>query len=190
MKVIPVLVLGGLVAAGCTPSYFQEGNSTRALLLTGLNDGNALQSDVRTGGTICPDSVLVRVENHAKNPTAPQAGFRDDIVVERYEVRYFRSDGRGVEGVDVPYSISGNLAFEIQGEAGVNFNLEVVRRQAKLEPPLSQLVNGGGSFIVTMFAEVTLHARTTTGVTTNTASGRMQIDFADFAGTETTCPTN
>jgi hypothetical protein len=191
MKVIPVLVLGGLVAAGCTPSYFQEGNSTRALLLTGLNEGNVLESDVRRGGSnICPDTVLVRVENHAKNPTAPQAGFRDDIVVERYEVRYFRSDGRGVEGVDVPYSISGNLAFEIQGEAGVNFNLEVVRRQAKLEPPLSQLVNGGGGFIVTMFAEVTLHARTTTGVTTNTATGRMQIDFSDFAGTETTCPTN
>jgi hypothetical protein len=189
MKVIPVLVLGGLVGAGCTPSYFQNGNSTRALMLTGLNDGNALESDVRTGTNICPDTVKVRVENHAKNPTAPQAGFRDDIVVERYEVHYFRSDGRGVEGVDVPYSISGNISFEIQGEAGLDFNLEVVRRQAKLEPPLSQLVNGGGAFIVTMFAEVTIHARTTTGVTTNTASGRMQIDFADFAGTETTCPT-
>ncbi len=189
MKVIPVLVLGGLVAAGCTPSYFQQGNSTRALMLTGLNDGNTLESDVRTGTNICPDSIPVRVENHAKNPNAPQAGFRDDIVVERYEVHYFRSDGRGVEGVDVPYSISGNIAFEIQAEAGVSFNLEVVRRQAKLEPPLSQLVNGGGAFIVTMFAEVTLHARTTTGVTTNTASGRLQVDFADFAGTDTTCPT-
>jgi hypothetical protein len=93
--------------------------------------------------------------------------------------------------VDVPYSISGNLAFEIQGEAGVNFNLEVVRRQAKLEPPLSQIVGGGGAFVVTMFAEITIHARTTTGVTTNTASGRLQITFADFANDagDTTCPT-
>jgi hypothetical protein len=190
MKVIPVLVLGGLVAAGCTPSYFQNGNSTRALMVTGVNGGNVLRSDVRVGTGICPDTVPVRVENHAKNPTAPVAGFRDDIVVERYEVRYFRSDGRGVEGVDVPYSISGNLAFEIQGEAGVDVNIEVVRRQAKLEPPLSQLVNGGGAFIVTMFAEITLHARTTTGVTTNTATGRLQIDFSDFPGPETTCPTN
>ena len=189
MKVIPVLILGGLVAAGCSPSYFQQGNSPRALLLTGINDGNVLQSDVRQGTNICPDSVPVRVENHAKNPNAPQAGFRDDIVIERYEVHYFRSDGRGVEGVDVPYSISGNLAFEVQEAAGVNVNVEVVRRQAKIEPPLSQLVNGGGAELLTLFAEVTLHARTTTGVTTNTASGRMQIDFADFAGTETTCPT-
>jgi hypothetical protein len=190
MKVIPVLVLGGLVMAGCTPSYFNQGNSTRVLLITGVNDGKVLTSDVRQATTICPDSVTVRVENHAKNPTAPTAGFRDDIVIERYEVRYLRSDGRGVQGVDVPYSISGNLAFEVIGESDGNVPVEVVRRQAKLEPPLSQLVNAGGAFIVTMFAEITLHARTTTGVATNTATGRLQIDFADFVGTATTCPTS
>ncbi len=188
MKVIPVLVLGGLVVAGCTPSYFNQGESTRALLITGVNGGNVLESDVRTGGDICTEVVTVRVENHAKNPTAPTAGFRDDIVIERYEVRYFRSDGRGVEGVDVPYSISGNLAFEVQGESDGNVPIEVVRRQAKLEPPLSQLVNNGGAFIVTMFANITLHARTTTGVATNSATGRLQIDFADFAGAATACP--
>jgi len=108
-----------------------------------------LESDVRTGTNICPDVVAVRVENHAKNPNAPSSGFRDDIVIERYEVRYFRSDGRGTEGVDVPFRISGNLAFEIIGEAAENVPIEVVRRQAKLEPPLSQLVDGGGGFIVT-----------------------------------------
>ena len=86
-------------------------------------DGSVLASDVRTGTNICPDSVKVRVENHSKNPAAPQAGFRDDIVVERYEVHYFRSDGRGVEGVDIPYSISGNLASEIQGEADATINI-------------------------------------------------------------------
>ena len=188
MKVIPVLVLGGLVTAGCTPNYFNQGNSTRALLITGVNSGNVLTSDVRQSTNVCPDSVVVRVENHAKNPNAPGAGFRDDIVIERYEVRYFRSDGRGVEGVDVPYSISGNLAFEVIGESDGALPIEVVRRQAKLEPPLSQLVNNGGAFIVTMFAEITLHARTTTGVATNSATGRLQIDFADFVGTDTTCP--
>jgi hypothetical protein len=188
MKVIPVLVLGGLVLAGCTARYGEQGHSTRILLLTGVNEGNVLESDVRRGTNICPDIVPVRVENHAKNPFAPIAGFRDDIVIERFEVRYFRSDGRSVEGVDVPYRISGNLAFEIIGEEAVNVNIEVVRRQAKIEPPISQLVEAGGAWIVTMFAEITLHARTTTGVVTNTATGRLQITFADFAGTETTCP--
>lgn len=190
MKVIPVLILGGLVVAGCSPSYFDQGDSTRVLLVTGVNSGDVLQSDVRQGTNICPDTVGVRVENHAKNPNLQTTGFRGDIVIERYEVRYFRSDGRGTEGVDVPYSISGNLAFEIQEAAGVNVPIEVVRRQAKLEPPLSQLVNGGGAFVVTMFAEITLHARTTTGVATNTATGRLQITFADFEGADSTCSTS
>lgn len=188
MKITPVLVLGAFALAGCVPDYFTEGNATRELLLTAINGGNVLESDVRRGTNICPDTVPVRVENHSRNPNAPAAGFRDDIVIERYEVRYFRSDGRGTPGVDVPFSISGNMAFEIIGEEAVNVNIEVVRRQAKIEPPLSQLVTGGGAFIVTMFAEITLHARTTTGVATNTATGRLQIDFADYAGTDSTCP--
>jgi hypothetical protein len=192
MKVIPVLALGGLVVAGCSTNHADEGNATRVLLLTAVNQGNVLESDVRqanlTESNICPDVVPVRVENHAKNPNAPTAGYRDDIVIERYEVRYYRSDGRGVEGVDVPFRISGSLAFEIIGEEATNVNIEVVRRQAKLEPPVSQLVNGGGAFIVTMFAEITLHARTTTGATTNTATGRLQINFADFLNANTDCP--
>jgi hypothetical protein len=190
MKMIPFVVLGGLAMMSCSTNHADEGNATRVLLVTAVNGGNVLESDVRQSTNICPDMVSLRVENHPKNPNAPIAGYRDDIVIERYEVRYFRSDGRGVEGVDVPYKISGSLAFEVIGGEATTFNVEVVRRQAKIEPPLSQLVNGGGAFIVTMFAEITLHARTTTGATTNAATGRLQIDFADFVGTETACPTN
>jgi hypothetical protein len=190
LRLPAVVALGGLMLAGCSTSYFDQGNATRVLLITGVNAGNVLESDIQiSSGATCPDIVPVRVENHGKNPHAPQGRFSDDIVIERYEVHYFRSDGRGVEGVDVPYSISGNMAFEVQAGAGVNVNVEVVRRQAKLEAPLATLLGGGGARIVTMFADVTLHARTTTGEVTNSASGRLQIDFADFADTNTTCPT-
>ncbi len=190
MKVTPVLVLGALLHAGCVPDYFEQSESTRVLLLTAVNGGNVLSSDVRQDTNICPDIVPVRVENHAKNPTAPATGFREDIVIERYEVRYFRSDGRGTQGVDVPFTISGAIGFEIIGAEATNVNIEVVRRQAKIEPPLSQLIDGGGGFLVTMFAEITLWARTTTGVATNTATGRLQIDFADYANAagDTDCP--
>jgi hypothetical protein len=67
--------------------------------------------------------------------------------------------------------------------------VEVVRRQAKVEPPLASLVGGGGGGIVTMFAEITLQARMTTGQETNTATGRVQIDFADFGDDDEDCPT-
>lgn len=185
-----VLVLGALAASGCVPDWAKQGDSPEVLLMTAINDGSPLDSDVRIStGTVCPDFASLRVENHQKNPLNTDASFRSDIVIERYGVRYFRSDGRSTEGVDVPYAISGNVAQEVQAGASAVLNLEVVRRQAKLEPPLRNLIDFGGGQVVTMFAEVTLHARSTVNQTTNTATARLQIDFADFADTRTSCTT-
>ena len=190
------IVLGALSGTGCVPDWAKNGDAPVVLLMTSVNNGNVLDSDVQisTGG-VCPDAIPLRVENHFKNPLVTVTGFRHDFTIERYEVHYFRSDGRAVEGVDVPYSISGNLALEVIEESTANLNLEVVRRQAKLEPPLRNLQNvggaviGGGNSIITMFAEITLHARTTTGQTTNPVTARLQIDAADFGDTLTACPT-
>lgn len=190
-----VTVLGALVGSGCTPDWAKSGNSQVVLLMTGINDGTPLSSDVRiSSGGVCPDLVPLRLENHFKNPSVTNTGFRHDVTVERYEVHYFRSDGRNTEGLDVPFAITGNVAQEIQEDQAATLNLEVVRRQAKLEPPLMNLQNEGnrlgGAIVVTMFAEVTLHARTTTGEVTNAVSARLQIDFADFGDNLTSCPTS
>lgn len=184
-----VLVLGALAASGCVPDWAQQGESPNVLLVTGINSGTPISSDVRIStGSVCADFVNVRVENHLKNPLNTDASFRSDIVIERYDVRYIRSDGLSTEGVDVPFRITGNVAQEIQASNSAVLNLEVVRRQAKLEPPLRNLAALGGAQVVTMFAEVTLHARSTVQQTTNSATARLQIDFADFADTLTTCP--
>ena len=183
------IVLVALAMTGCVPDWAKDGEAPVVLLMTAINGGDPLTSDMRIStGAVCPDIVSLRLENHFKNPNVTNSGFRHDVVVERYEVHYFRSDGRNTEGVDVPYSITGNVAQEVIEESATTLNLEVVRRQAKLEPPLTNLVVGGGAIIVTMFAEVTLHARTTTGQATNSVSARLQIDFADFADINTTCP--
>jgi len=184
-----VLVLGALAASGCVPDWAQQGESPNVLLVTGINSGTPISSDVRiSNGSVCADFVNVRVENHLKNPLNTDASFRSDIVIERYDVRYIRSDGLSTEGVDVPFRITGNVAQEIQASNAAVLNLEVVRRQAKLEPPLRNLAALGGAQVVTMFAEVTLHARSTVQQTTNSATARLQIDFADFADALTTCP--
>jgi hypothetical protein len=190
VKVCGVVALGALVVGGCTPDWAKNGDSPGVLLMTAINDGNPLDSDVRiSSGGVCPDLTSLRLENHFKNPGITSTGFRHDLTVERYEVHYFRSDGRNVEGVDVPYSITGNVAQEVIEESAATLNLEVVRRQAKLEPPLANLKGSGGALIVTMFAEITLHATTTTGEVLNPVTGRLQIDFADFGDTLTACPT-
>jgi hypothetical protein len=200
MKLLPALTLvtlGGLALTSCNlnPNYANNGNSPILLLITGINGGAQLDSDVVSGegGTpplsfVCPDIVGIRVENKLKNPNLTTIDFRGDIVINRYEVHYFRSDGRGVQGVDVPYSISGNIATEVISGAAVTIPIEVVRRQAKLEPPLIILAAGNsGAPVLTVFAEITLHAVTTIGQTM-TATGRMQIDFSDFGDKLTTCP--
>lgn len=187
-----ILLLAPVIGfGGCTPDWAKNGESQVILLMTGINEGAPLDSDVQIStGTVCPDLVPLRLENHFKNPNIETTGFRHDVTVERYEVHYIRSDGRNQEGVDVPFSITGNVAQEIQEAGAATLNLEVVRRQAKLEPPLRQLRGGGGALIVTMFAVVTVHARTTTGEITNPVTARLQIDFADFGDNDTTCPTN
>lgn len=188
-KLCAVVALGALAMGGCTADWAKNSNSPVDLLMTAINDGNPLDSDVQiSSGGVCPDVVGLRLENHFKSPTLTNTGFRHDLTVERYEVHYFRSDGRNVEGLDVPYAITGNLSQEVQEENTATLNLEVVRRQAKLESPLLNLAGGGGAIVVTMFAEITLHARTTTGDATNSVSGRLQIDFADFGDTLTSCP--
>ena len=188
VKVSAVVALGALAMSGCTPDWAKNGASPVVLLMTSINNGNPLDSDVVIStGFVCPDLVPLRLENHFKNPGLTSSGFRHDFTVERYEVHYFRSDGRGVEGVDVPYAISGNVSKEIIEESADNLSIEVVRRQAKLEPPLLNL-RTGGALIITMFAEITVHARTTTGDATNSVSGRLQIDFANFGDSDTTCP--
>ena len=185
-----LVVLGALAASGCVPDWAKEGDSPEILLMTGINDGSPVTSDVRIStGTVCPDFVPLRLENHQRNPLNTDASFRSDITVERYDVRYFRSDGRSTEGVDVPYRITGYVAQEITAGNSATLNLEIVRRQAKLEPPLRNLADLGGSQVVTMFAEVTVHARSTVLQSTNAVSARVQIDFADFADTQTECTT-
>ncbi len=195
------LAIGALTAMGCVPDWAKRGDSTTVLLMTAINSGTPLSSDVRlSNGVVCPDFTSLRVENHGKNPSGPSTGFRGDMTIERYEVRYIRSDGRNVEGVDVPNRITGALAQEVQEESSTVVNLELVRRQAKLEPPLSNLkapagASGGSdalngapiTSVVTMFAEVTIWARSTILQTTNSVSARIQIDFADYNDTLTAC---
>ena len=186
---ILVTVLVTAAMLGCTPDWAKNGDAPVVLLMTAINDGAPLSSDLflDKSHAVCPDVVPLRVENHFKNPSVTATGFRHDFTIERYEVRYFRADGRNTEGVDVPFRISGNVAQEVIEESAAVLQLEVVRRQAKLELPLSALA-GNNPPVLTVFAEVTLHARTTTGQTTNPVSARLQIDFANFVDTATECP--
>jgi hypothetical protein len=158
------------------------------LVLQSLNGGAQLDSDVRNGEFstfICEDEVDVTVAVQPKNPTlvsAPSAS----VKLDSYEVRYTRTDGRGTEGVDVPYRVTGTLTQVIEMNGAATIPIEVVRRQAKLDPPLNNI---NQTTVLTVNAQVILFGKTIADQRVST-SGWMQIDFADFGDEDTACPSN
>jgi hypothetical protein len=119
-----------------------------------------------------------------KNPNQPVTPVQD-VRLTRYEVSYRRSDGRGVQGVDVPYTISGNMTTTIAAGESVTFSVDLVRHQAKILPPLSNIT---GLQIVTMFADVTLTGATISGATVS-GQGSVQVTFADYGAGTASCET-
>jgi len=181
------LLLGAAGFSACSAGYSTESNAPVLLIIASINGGTPLSSDVFADGAVIADQAQLDIAVRFKNPnieTVPS--IPNAVVIERYEVRYRRSDGRGVEGQDVPYAISGNItaAYDVKVSGTDPLSIEVVRAQAKLEPPLRNLrgilpgTSLGGAYIVTMIADITLHGRTISGKTV-TATGSLQIDFAD-----------
>lgn len=182
-----------LAAGGCVPAYVTGSTAPVNMIIAAITDaegGLVLESDVRKGINsqfICPDYAIVSVAVRNKNPGAPAPNVPVAVIIRSYEVRYFRSDGRAVEGLDVPYRITGHLTFavdaETDGTSGVP--IEVVRRQAKTEPPLNTIFQ---TTVVTMSAEITLYGETIAGQAVS-SRGRLQIDFADYGDDEQDCGT-
>jgi hypothetical protein len=186
---------------GCTPEWASQNAAPYILEIAGINGGSTLNSDV--GFPVTNDDVTMEVNILRKNN---QSGLSTSAVehayLESYEVRYFRTDGRSEEGVDVPFRVTGalgNLRFHTPAagsETALNVPITIVRHQAKVEPPLRNLqldpdsplnangqgtsgANFPGSVILTVVAEVTVYGRTLQGHAMQ-AKGRLNITFADF----------
>jgi len=180
------IALAALVA-GCAPNYVTDSSASVLFLMSAVNDGKVIDVDVRlSNGTICPDYASIVLQVQLKNPGATGANTNlNTVVVNQYQVQYTRSDGRGVPGLDVPYPVAGALTASVVPGADLTLPIEVVRRQAKLEPPLSNIT---GVQIVTMFGHITVYGTTVSGQAV-TASGTVQLDFADYGDTASACPT-
>lgn len=185
---LAAVVAAGLGLSGCTPSYVTGNDGPVNVYIAAINAGRVLDSDVRLGATssvICPDIVDVSVAVRNKNPNGG-INVAQHVLFTSYEVRYFRTDGRGVEGIDVPYRITGSLATEtdVATSGTTDIPIEVVRRQAKLEPPLSAIAQAA---VLTAMAQVTVYGQTIAGNNVS-ATASFQIDFGDYADTASACP--
>lgn len=157
------LIVSGLGAAsGAEPGTF---TATLASDVVTIVDGNS---------TVFSDPAEVRFLLGTKDPgaaTSPQ----NFITVNRYRVRFIRSDGRNVEGVDVPYGFDGAFTATVGGATTAGFTL--VRVQAKEEAPLRAL--GANNSVISTIAEVTFYGQDQTGRAV-TASGQISVNFANW----------
>jgi hypothetical protein len=147
------------------------------------------------------DDAILTVSVFRKNPNVTIINDIEDLILDHFEVRFFRTDGHNTQGVDVPYSISGPLGSSRlfipagKGSTDTTINFTLVRHQAKLEPPLRNLANGpagtqagtspelSASGVITTIAEVTIYARTLNDKGALTAKGQIQVTFGDFPPT-------
>lgn len=202
------LILGGVtMMAGCVPDWARENETGLLMEISNISttaggqggsEGVILLSDVSPDFN---DDATVTVNIYRKNPTVTSTSALEHVRLESYAVRYFRTDGHNVEGVDVPNRITGALnsvrlhtpteTGEIEAAALVT----IVRQQAKHESPLVNLVGNHvvattdmlivpGQFIVTTIAEITIYARQVTTGEPLSATGRVQVTFADFANAQ------
>jgi hypothetical protein len=172
-----------LALVGCGADYVEDSDASVLLILSAINEGTPITSDVRgVGGTIINCSAEVTLAVLVKNPNNPGQPV-ENVLVRRYDVSFTRADGRGVEGVDVPYRFSSAMTATIpRGEEGTVV-VDLVRQQAKLEPPLSNIT---GLQIVDMTAHVTVYGETVSRKAVS-GSGAAAIRFADFADGTPTC---
>ena len=206
MKSLKMLGIVGLAVSmvGCVPDWARE-NETGILMeiagiegrpgVEGIDDGSILMSDVTP---VFNDDALVTVNVYRKNPTVSATSPLEHVRLESYQVRFLRSDGHNVEGVDVPHRITGPLTSvrfhppTDTGEVEAEVVITVVRHQAKVEPPLINLrdflvssTTGlpllSGQGIITTIAEITVYARQVTTGEPLSATGRFQVTFANFA---------
>ena len=183
MRISGVLALAAALAlVGCGDDYVTDSQASVLLVVRSIEDGNPVMSDIISEeNTIVNCDVVVEAEVVVKNPGA-ESTRRDSVTVSSYHVKYTRSDGRDIQGQDVPYEISGPLTATIPPGDSDTFSVTAVRHQAKIEAPLKNIT---GLDLVTMRAEVTIFGETLNGDGV-TGAGSVQITFADYGdGTET-----
>ena len=171
-----------------------ETNSSSILLVENImgqdmedNEANFLQSDVlyqdptTEAETIHADIATATLQTKLLNPLSVTGPSQyNDIMLDRYVVTYFRSDGNNIEGVDVPYSFEGHLSVNIPVDSEVKITFVIVREVAKMEPPLVGLTEGRDVGDLQVHAKVEFFGHDTANKNIK-ATGYLDIFFANYA---------
>ena len=151
-------------ASGAEPGSL--GSTLASDVITVVNGTPTVFSDIGQASL----QLQLKDEGSGSGPSAVNA-----ITITQYHVKFIRSDGRNVQGVDVPFEFDGAVTITIASAGTVSFTL--VRNQSKEEAPLRALRSGGAP--ITTVAEVTFFGHDQNGRDV-TVSGRIEVSFANW----------
>ena len=182
--VLTPIACGELTRQGTAASYLIVEALEAASGAESGEFGGDLESDVVTvvngTDTVFQDvgrvtfSLALKDPGPAGSPSAPSSN--NTITVNRYRVRYIRSDGRNTPGIDVPYGFDGAVTVTVSDRTSATFSL--VRAQAKAEAPLAALANN--PVIISTIADITFYGRDQTGRDVTTMA-RINVHFGNWA---------
>jgi hypothetical protein len=162
-------------ASGASPDRL--GNPVEADVITNVNRTvNGQQVSVPTVfndvGSVTMGLVLKDQSGVANGPSPI-----NQVTIDRYRVSYRRSDGRNIQGVDVPFTFDSAVTFTVPAQGTVTAGFELVRNSAKHEAPLQALQNS--AVILTTIADVTFYGHDQSG-NELAATGSIQVNFGNF----------
>jgi hypothetical protein len=191
-----------LLVAGCG-DVARAGRAPGQVVIESLQGASGAAPD-EFGGTLSSDVITLRTQPAPCTQTSPcptiygdpgqvqmslvlkdqgQPGFPsaasplNAVTFTRYRVEYRRTDGRNVQGVDVPYAFDSGATFTVPASGTVTAAFELVRNNAKMEAPLRELASEFR--ILSTIATVTFYGRDQAGNDV-TAAGNIGVAFGNF----------
>lgn len=182
-----------VIASASCGDMVRQGTSSSYLIVTSLEAASGAD-DTEFGGTVRSDVVTMVEGAQVIYDDPARVGFQlalkdpgsgavpttptpnNFITINRYRVEYIRSDGRNVQGVDVPYAFDSAFTVTVADTAEAGFTL--VRHQAKNEAPLTGLRRT--PVFISTIARVTFYGKDQTGREVS-VTAQIGVNFGDFA---------
>jgi hypothetical protein len=168
-----------------------DGNSGSTVIFSDVFIAGGGSGSSEQDGTVVNDPASVELANVLLDPNSDQGiSFYNTITVDQIKVEYSRSDGRNVEGVDVPISFTQQIKSVIfpsessEGRVSLTYYpvvFTIIRHSAKLEPPLRDLKELGEEKVLKLDAKITVYGTDGSGRAVEPAVGHVSIWCSNFS---------
>ncbi len=191
-KTITLVLLGALlVLTGCNAVENLSNSATRLILsaikgyeIGGKTETDVIKTDVLTNDSVFETNAVLYLDAVMLNPNTTEVTHYNNLIVDRIDVRFSRTDGRNQPLVDVPLAFSIPVTHQVTVGTTSKLNFTLIRHSAKLEPPLRDLRELGQEQILILVAHITVYSYDLAGNRLEPATGWAEVHCANFGDEE------